>query len=315
VGIAGLIVAFIILTTCIRRRRARRFDIDVAEAAAQAAATSHVNPALDDDDYPYPDGGYGARPMGYKDDITPHRDMSKSSGHGSLYQDPMSHAQNESYGMADMGGVAGVGALAGAYSAQPHQGYGAQGQNQGYNAQGQHQGPAQGYPQQGYAQNQSGYPPGDPYYAAPTRAPDGGYGAAIGIYGRGGEQQQQSLQRQYSQHQQQQQYYDQPSAPSQQVQGQALGYPEQDPFAGRSQLVHPHSYSPPPPPPGVQGGAYYPQQAQRQTRSPPPPSRSPLQAFTPSNAYAYNAPSTQSHGGSGGGGLTSQGAWLLVLLV
>ncbi|KAF8518148.1 hypothetical protein BU17DRAFT_91272 [Hysterangium stoloniferum] len=311
VGIAGLIVAFILVTTCVRRRRARRFDRDVAEAAAQAAATSHVNPALDDDDYPYPDGGYGARPMAYKDDITPHRDLSKSSGHGSLYQDPMSHAQNESYNMADMGGVAGVGALAAGYGAQQHQGYGVQGQNQG---------PAQGYPQQGFAygsQNQGGYPQGDPYYAPPppSRTPDGGYGVAMGMYGRGGEPQQQPPQRQFSQRQppQKQQYFDQPNAPGQQGQGQTLGYQDQDPFAGRSQLAHPYSQSQSQsqsPPPGAQGGGYYPQQAQAQaqTRSPPPPpSQSPPHAFAPSNAY--NAPSAHSHEGlvAGAAGLGAGG--------
>ena len=49
-GIAALVFAFLFITTCIRRRRAMKFDRDVAAAAAVAAAESQAIRPYDDDD-------------------------------------------------------------------------------------------------------------------------------------------------------------------------------------------------------------------------------------------------------------------------
>ncbi|GJJ15998.1 hypothetical protein Clacol_010277, partial [Clathrus columnatus] len=176
VGVVALILAFFIITTCVRRRRARRFDREVAEAAAAAANTT-LNPYEDDEDGglgrlgPYIAGGgagAGATAAGYD---TPHRDPSKSSGHGSLRGDPVGYA--DSYNMSELAGsgVAGVGAglAAGA-------GYGA------YRGAGGH---PQYQPQSAYNQQQQPpVPQGDvpnSYYDYPRNypTPDGGYGAAL----------------------------------------------------------------------------------------------------------------------------------------
>ncbi|KIM86042.1 hypothetical protein PILCRDRAFT_5115 [Piloderma croceum F 1598] len=50
VSLVGLAVLITLVTTCIRRRRAEKFDRDVAEAIMQAAATSH---SANFDDYGY----------------------------------------------------------------------------------------------------------------------------------------------------------------------------------------------------------------------------------------------------------------------
>ncbi len=68
-GLAAAVFAFLLITTCIRRRRAMKFDRDVAAAAAAAAAESHaVQPFDDDDDDVFTGasrpqgGGYGYAP-------------------------------------------------------------------------------------------------------------------------------------------------------------------------------------------------------------------------------------------------------------
>ncbi|KAF9235295.1 hypothetical protein BU15DRAFT_78128 [Melanogaster broomeanus] len=101
--VVGLIVVALVValvTNAIRRRRAQKFDRDVAEAAAEAAASSR-SPF---DDYSYPGGGGGG--YGYSD-----------NSHGTFQQPPML-PHNESYGMSEMSQydpyAAGATALAGA---------------------------------------------------------------------------------------------------------------------------------------------------------------------------------------------------------
>jgi hypothetical protein len=78
-----------LVTAVIRRRRAERFDQDVALAAAEAAATAH-NP--DFDDYGYSSNGHGVGTYGYTD---------------TYHQEPVTYAPTrEAYGMSDVGGVA-----------------------------------------------------------------------------------------------------------------------------------------------------------------------------------------------------------------
>jgi hypothetical protein len=48
-GAIGLVLLFIAVTTALRKRRARKFDRDVTEAAAAAAASS-ANPFFEDED-------------------------------------------------------------------------------------------------------------------------------------------------------------------------------------------------------------------------------------------------------------------------
>lgn len=48
-GVIGLVLVFLLVTTCIRRRKAAKFDRDVAEAAAAAAAAS-ANPFYEDEE-------------------------------------------------------------------------------------------------------------------------------------------------------------------------------------------------------------------------------------------------------------------------
>jgi len=88
VGLIGLGILIFIVTAVIRRRRAERFDKDVALAAAEAAATAH-NP--DFDDYGYSSNGHGVGTYGYAD---------------TYRQDPVTYAPTrEAYGMSDVGGV------------------------------------------------------------------------------------------------------------------------------------------------------------------------------------------------------------------
>ena len=90
VGLVGLGILIFIVTAVIRRRRAERFDKDVALAAAEAAATAH-NPDFDDD-YGYGSSGHGVGGYGYADTYHP---------------DPVSFAPTrEVYGMSDVGGTA-----------------------------------------------------------------------------------------------------------------------------------------------------------------------------------------------------------------
>jgi hypothetical protein len=89
VGLVGLGILIFIVTTVIRRRRAERFDKDVALAAAEAAATSQ-NPGFDDD-YAYGSNGHGAGSYGYADTYN---------------QDPVKFPPpRETYGMSDIGGT------------------------------------------------------------------------------------------------------------------------------------------------------------------------------------------------------------------
>ncbi|KIJ63442.1 hypothetical protein HYDPIDRAFT_168613 [Hydnomerulius pinastri MD-312] len=86
-AVVGLIVVAILIalvTNAVRRRRAQKFDRDVAEAAAEAAASSRS--PFDD----YGGGGGDRGAYGYSD-----------SGHGTFQQPPMPH-HNGSYGMSEM---------------------------------------------------------------------------------------------------------------------------------------------------------------------------------------------------------------------
>jgi len=85
-----VVLAIIIwlITAAIRRRRAKRFDLDVAQAAAEAAATSRP-PDFDDYDY---SSAHGVAPAmyGYSD-----------NSHGTFSQQPMAH---DAYGMSELSG-------------------------------------------------------------------------------------------------------------------------------------------------------------------------------------------------------------------
>jgi len=88
VGLVGLGILIFIVTAVIRRRRAEKFDKDVALAAAEAAATAH-NP--DFDDYGFSSNGHGVGTFGYSD---------------TYHQEPVKYAPTrEAYGMSDVGGV------------------------------------------------------------------------------------------------------------------------------------------------------------------------------------------------------------------
>ncbi|KAH7905948.1 hypothetical protein BJ138DRAFT_700343 [Hygrophoropsis aurantiaca] len=97
VGLVVVALGIALITNAVRRRRAKRFDRDVAEAAAEAAASSR-SPF---DDYAYSGsgsngggggGGGGGGYAGYSD-----------NSHGTFAQQPMSLAHpNDSYGMSEM---------------------------------------------------------------------------------------------------------------------------------------------------------------------------------------------------------------------
>ena len=90
VGLVGLGILIFIVTAIIRRRRAERFDKDVALAAAEAAATAH-NPDFDDE-YGYGSTGHGVGGFGYAD---------------TYHQDPVTYAPTrEAYGVSGVGGTA-----------------------------------------------------------------------------------------------------------------------------------------------------------------------------------------------------------------
>ncbi|OJA21232.1 hypothetical protein AZE42_07990 [Rhizopogon vesiculosus] len=82
VGLVVLVVFIALVTNAVRRRRAQKFDRDVAEAAAEAAASSRS--PFDD----YTSGGNGGYP--YSD-----------TTHGTFGQAPMS-LPNDTYGMSEM---------------------------------------------------------------------------------------------------------------------------------------------------------------------------------------------------------------------
>ena len=88
VGLIGLGILIFIITTVIRRRRAEKFDEDVALAAAEAAATAH-NP--DFDDYGYSSSNHGVTGYGYAD---------------TYHQDPVTFPPTrEAYNMSEVGGT------------------------------------------------------------------------------------------------------------------------------------------------------------------------------------------------------------------
>lgn len=114
VGLIGLVFIIALITNAIRRRRAKKFDKEIAEAAAVPAPVF-----LDDDDrdpynlrtpahhYDYAaTGGAGA---GYDDDGADGRGFgqySEVSSHGTYSQPPMNHSQQghgETYGMRELG--------------------------------------------------------------------------------------------------------------------------------------------------------------------------------------------------------------------
>lgn len=93
VGLIAVAILFTAITTIIRCHCEKQFDKDVAEAAMQAAATSH---SANYDDY-----GYGGND-------NPYNGYSAES-HGTYGQPAMSHGSHpaESYVMNDVGGGAG----------------------------------------------------------------------------------------------------------------------------------------------------------------------------------------------------------------
>ncbi|KAF9229024.1 hypothetical protein BS17DRAFT_877486 [Gyrodon lividus] len=86
VGLIAVALAIALLTNAIRRRRAQKFDRDVAEAAAEAALSSR-SPF---DDYSYPNNGGNGGGYGYSD-----------NSHGTYQQPPMP-SHKDSYGMSEM---------------------------------------------------------------------------------------------------------------------------------------------------------------------------------------------------------------------
>lgn len=104
VGLIGAAVSIAIVTAFIRRRRAKKFDMDVAEAAREAAATSAAHHPFVDDDYT----SYGGRGSGGggRGGYTGY----SSESHGTYEQPAMSHGgrAGESYVMSDVGGLGGT---------------------------------------------------------------------------------------------------------------------------------------------------------------------------------------------------------------
>ncbi|TFY67348.1 hypothetical protein EVJ58_g1675 [Rhodofomes roseus] len=88
VGIVAAIIIIALITQAIRRRRAKAFDDEVADAAAEAAAQAHA-PNFTDDDYGYPEDR--AKEFG------PYSD---TASHGTYTQPPMQ--PGESYNMAEL---------------------------------------------------------------------------------------------------------------------------------------------------------------------------------------------------------------------
>ncbi|KAF5311440.1 hypothetical protein D9611_011542 [Ephemerocybe angulata] len=94
VGVVGLIILIVLISTGIRRRRAKKFDQEIAEAAREAAATQPPV-FLDDDDDDYRSGPYGSTAYGAKGG--PYSDV---SSHGTYNQPAM--VPPESFGMREM---------------------------------------------------------------------------------------------------------------------------------------------------------------------------------------------------------------------
>jgi hypothetical protein len=258
VGVVALIIGFVLVTNAVRRRRAKKFDAEIEEAAREAA---HADTRFPDEDDDY---GFSGRSM-YSDRT-----------HGTYSQQPLKPA--ESYTMAELPmsdpyGAAGVGsgyAGAGVGAATGMAGVGG-GANlnrsrstaQPYNA-------FAGPPESTYPQVA---PSSDPYYNSPPMpAQQGAYPAygqssqvglleAAGLVGGAAVGAGAALNRGPSQHQPG--LARNPSNAASRVVGGA-GSPEHDLYA-----ASPYSHYPPPPqshsPPEQQGypGAYaQPQQPQ-----------------------------------------------------
>lgn len=88
VGLVAIVIFIALVTNAVRRRRARKFDRDVAEAAAEAAASSR-SPF---DDYTYNGNSGGGGGGGY-----PYSDTT----HGTFAQAPMG-LPSDAYGMSEM---------------------------------------------------------------------------------------------------------------------------------------------------------------------------------------------------------------------
>ena len=95
-GVIALVLAFLLVTTCIRRRKAAQFDRDVAEAAA-AAAAANANPFYEDEE---DRAGVGAS-------WDPRRTSATyGQGYGRIGDDPYAYA---AAGVVGAGTVAGFG--------------------------------------------------------------------------------------------------------------------------------------------------------------------------------------------------------------
>jgi hypothetical protein len=107
VGLVCLAILVALITNAIRRRRAQKFDRDVAEAAREAAAAAHASPPNfhDFDDY-----GYNADQSVYTDNT-----------HGSYGQQPLQPSGYESYNMADLPAMANPAVAAALYRAEQGQ--------------------------------------------------------------------------------------------------------------------------------------------------------------------------------------------------
>jgi hypothetical protein len=122
VGLIVLVVFIALVTNAVRRRRAQKFDRDVAEAAAEAAASSRS--PFDDytsggnGGYPYSDtthGTFGQAPMGLSNDTYGMSEMSQSdpyaAGAASLVAGAtMGRARSRQDSESRAPGIAGVGA-------------------------------------------------------------------------------------------------------------------------------------------------------------------------------------------------------------
>lgn len=91
VGLIALVVLIALITNAIRRRRAKKFDDEIAAAARDAANTQIPNFAYVDDDDDYRPGPYSGVTNGAKYSDT---------SHGTYAQTPM--AVPESYGMREL---------------------------------------------------------------------------------------------------------------------------------------------------------------------------------------------------------------------
>ena len=84
VGVVALILFIVFITNEVRRRRAKKFDREVAEAAAEAAASGHRPQDFDDDDFGY----------------TVNHSVYTGDSHGTYSQQPLQPM--ESYNMSEI---------------------------------------------------------------------------------------------------------------------------------------------------------------------------------------------------------------------